>query len=39
MTVDQDVVVFAMILGFMGVTLLQTIALIVFNAIWWKSKQ
>jgi hypothetical protein len=39
MTVDRSVVKFAMVLGFVGVVLLQTIAMVVFNAIWWKSKQ
>jgi hypothetical protein len=39
MTVDRSVVVFAMALGFMGVVMLQAIATVVFNAIWWKSKQ
>ena len=39
MTVDRSVVVFAMALGFMGVAILQAIATIVFNAVWWKSKQ
>ena len=31
--------VFAMALGFMGVVMLQAIATLVFNVIWWKSKQ
>jgi hypothetical protein len=39
MTVDRSVVVFAMALGFMGVVMLQGIAMMVFNGIWWKSKQ
>jgi hypothetical protein len=39
MTVDRSVVVFAMALGFMGVVMLQGISTIVFNAIWWRSKQ
>lgn len=39
MSVDQSVVVFAMALGFMGVVILQSIAAILLNAIWWKSKQ
>ena len=39
MTVDRSVVVFAMALGFMGVVVLQAIATMVFNVIWWKSKQ
>jgi hypothetical protein len=39
MTVDRSVVVFAMALGFMGVVMLQAIATMVFNVIWWKSKQ
>jgi hypothetical protein len=39
MTVDGSVVKFAMVLGFVGVVLLQAIATMVFNAIWWKSKQ
>jgi len=39
MTVDRSVVVFAMALGFMGVVMLQGIATMVFNVIWWKSKQ
>ena len=39
MTVDRSVVVFAMVLGFVGVVLLQAIATVVFNVIWWKSKQ
>ena len=39
MTVDRSVVVFAMALGFIGVAMLQAIATMVFNAIWWKSKQ
>jgi hypothetical protein len=39
MTVDRSVVVFAMALGFMGVVMLQGIATVVFNVIWWKSKQ
>jgi hypothetical protein len=39
MTVDPSVVVFAMALGFMGVVVLQAIATVVFNVIWWKSKQ
>ena len=38
-TVDRSVVVFAMALGFMGVVMLQAIATMVFNVIWWKSKQ
>ena len=37
-TVDRSVVKFAMVLGFIGVVMLQTIAMVVFNAIWWKSK-
>ena len=39
MTVDRSVVVFAMVLGFLGVVMLQAIATAVFNVIWWKSKQ
>ena len=39
MTVDRSVVKFAMMLGFIGVVLLQAIATVVFNVIWWKSKQ
>lgn len=39
MTVDRSVVVFAMALGFMGVVILQAIATVAFNVIWWKSKQ
>jgi hypothetical protein len=39
MTVDRSVVVFAMVLGFLGVVMLQAIATVVLNAIWWKSKQ
>ncbi len=39
MTVDRSVVVFAMALGFMSVVMLQSIATMVFNVIWWKSKQ
>ena len=39
MTVDGSVVVFAIALGFMGVVMLQAIATVVFNVIWWKSKQ
>ena len=39
MTVDRSVVVFAMTLGFMGVVMLQLIATIVLNVLWWKSKQ
>lgn len=39
MTVDRSVVVFAMMLGFMGVSLLQMIGMIVMTAIWWKAKQ
>jgi hypothetical protein len=39
MTVDRSVVVFAVALGFMGVVMLQAIATMVFNVIWWKSKQ
>ena len=39
MTVDRSVVVFAMALGLMGVVVLQAIATMVFNVIWWKSKQ
>ena len=39
MTVDRSVVKFAMVLGFLGVVMLQAIATVVFNAIWWKSKQ
>jgi hypothetical protein len=39
MTVDRSVVVFSMALGFMGVVMLQAIATMVFNVIWWKSKQ
>jgi hypothetical protein len=39
MTVDRSVVVFAMALGFMGVVMLQAVATMVFNVIWWKSKQ
>ena len=39
MTVDRSVVKFAMVLGFIGVVLLQGIATVVFSAIWWKSKQ
>jgi hypothetical protein len=39
MTVDRSVVVFAMALGFMGVVMLQAIATVVVNVIWWKSKQ
>ena len=38
-TVDRSVVKFAMVLGFLGVVMLQAIATVVFNAIWWKSKQ
>jgi len=38
-TVDRSVVVFAMALGFMGVVMLQAVATLVFNVIWWKSKQ
>jgi hypothetical protein len=38
-TVDRSVVVFAMALGFMGVVMLQGIATMVFNVIWWKSMQ
>ena len=38
-TVDTSVVVFAMALGFMGVVMLQAIATMVFNVIWWRSKQ
>ena len=38
-TVDRSVVVFAMALGFMGVVMLQAIATMVFNVIWWRSKQ
>lgn len=38
-TVDSSVVVFAMALGFVVVVVLQGIATVVFNAIWWKSKQ
>ncbi len=37
-TIDRSVVKFAMVLGFMGVVMLQGIATVVFNAIWWKSK-
>ena len=39
MTVDRSVVKFAMMLGFIGVVLLQAIATVVFSVIWWKSKQ
>ena len=39
MTVDRSVVVFAMALGFIGVSLLQLIGMIVMTAIWWKAKQ
>jgi hypothetical protein len=39
MTVDRSVVKFAMVLGFVGVVMMQTIATVVFNTIWWKSKQ
>ena len=39
MTVDRSVVVFAMMMGFMGVSLLQMIGMIVMSAIWWKMKQ
>jgi hypothetical protein len=39
MTVDRSVVVFAMVLGFMGVVMLQAIATVVLNAAWWKAKQ
>lgn len=39
MTVDRSVVVFAMMLGFMGVSLLQLIGITVMTAIWWRSKQ
>ena len=39
MTVDRSVVKFAMMLGFIGVVLLQAIAMVIFNVIWWKSKQ
>jgi hypothetical protein len=39
MTVDRSVVVFAMALGFVGVVMLQAIASVVFNMLWWKSKQ
>ena len=39
MTVDRSVVKFAMVLGFMGVVMLQAIATGVLNALWWKSKQ
>src|SRR5688500_7938263 len=38
MTVDRSVVKFAMVLGFMGVVMLQAIATVVLNAMWWKSK-
>ena len=38
MTVDRSVVKFAMVLGFMGVVMMQAIATVVFNAVWWKSK-
>ena len=37
-TVDRSVVKFAMVLGFIGVVMLQALATAVFNAIWWKSK-
>ena len=39
MTVDRSVVKFAMVLGFIGVVMLQAIATAVFNVMWWKSKQ
>jgi hypothetical protein len=39
MTIDRSVVKFAMMLGFIGVVMLQAIATVVFNVIWWKSKQ
>jgi cellobiose-specific phosphotransferase system component IIC len=39
MTVDRSVVVFAMALGFMGVSLLQIIGTIVMTTIWWKTRQ
>ncbi|MET0379595.1 MAG: hypothetical protein ABW049_11445, partial [Spongiibacteraceae bacterium] len=39
MTVDRSVVVFAMMLGFMGVVLLQAFGWFVMTVIWWKSKQ
>ncbi len=39
MTVDRSVVVVAMALGFIGVVMLQAIATVVFNVVWWKSKQ
>lgn len=39
MTVDRSVVVFAMMLGFMGVTLLQIIGWTVMTTIWWKARQ
>jgi len=39
MTVDRSVVKFAMVLGFLGVVMLQAIATVVFSVIWWKSKQ
>lgn len=39
MTVDRSVVVFAMMLGFIGVTLLQLVGTLVMTAIWWRAKQ
>jgi hypothetical protein len=38
-TVDRSVVIFAMALGFMGVVMLQAIATVILNMLWWKSKQ
>ena len=39
MTVDRSVVVFAMTLGFIGVSLLQMVGVTAVSAIWWKAKQ
>ena len=39
MTVDRSVVVFAIMLGFIGVTLLQVIGWTVMTALWWKAKR
>jgi hypothetical protein len=39
MTVDRSVVVFAMVLGILGIVMFQAIATVVFSVIWWKSKQ
>ncbi len=38
-TVDRTVVVFSMIMGFMGFVLLKAVGTIVLNATWWMAKR